>query len=52
MTDYEQELQWLREEIEADEAVEGTSDFSDFHRERLNENKNKWEELTGEEWNV
>lgn len=50
MNDYDQEVQWLREEIEQDEHVMGTSDFSSFHRERLEENKEKWLELTGNEW--
>ncbi len=41
----EQEITWLQEEIEQDEYVMNSSDRSDFHRERLNENRIKLAEL-------
>lgn len=41
----EQEIEWLREDIATDEAVENSSDFSDFHRQRLAENRVALEEL-------
>lgn len=47
---FEQEVQWLREEIEADLCVLNSSSGTSFHRERLAENKAKWLEMTGDEW--
>jgi len=39
--DIDQEIAWCQEEIEQDEAIEGSSSFSDFHRQRLTENRER-----------
>ena len=47
MTDKElsQEIEWVKEEIEADEYIMDTSDRSDFHAERLEENRERLQDL-------
>lgn len=45
MTELEQEIFWTQSDISDDEALEGTRDFSDFHRQRLAENRVKLAEL-------
>ncbi len=40
-----QEMIWLEEEINQDESLRDTSDFSNFHQERIDENRMKLKEL-------
>jgi hypothetical protein len=44
----EQEIKWLTEEIEMDEALRGTSSFPDVES-RLNENREKLRQLQEEQ---
>jgi hypothetical protein len=41
----EQKIAWVQEEIEQDEFLRNTRDFSNFHQERINENRAKLQEL-------
>ena len=43
--DIKQEIEWLKEEIEQDELIEQTSDFTSFHQQRLDENRAELAEL-------
>ena len=43
--DIEQEIAWLKEEIELDEMLRVTSDFTSFHEQRIAENRVKLTEL-------
>jgi len=45
LTDQEQLIEWLKEEIEDDEYVMESRDASSFHAERLKENRAKLAEL-------
>ncbi len=40
-----QEIIWTEQEIADDDALEGTRDFSNFHKERLAENRIKLQDL-------
>jgi len=41
----DQEIEWLREDIELDESVMGSSSATGFHVQRLRENKEQLQEL-------
>jgi hypothetical protein len=46
MENIEQEIEWLKEEIESDEFVMDSKDASSFHQSRIDENRIKLQELT------
>lgn len=41
----EQEIEWLKEEIAQDECLRDTSDFSEFHENRIAESREKLKDL-------
>lgn len=41
----EQEIEWLKEEIDQDECIRGSDSFSDFHEQRIAENREKLKEF-------
>ena len=45
MPSLEQEIEWVKEEIDSDESVLASADASQFHRDRLRENQAKLQEL-------
>jgi len=39
MSDLDDQIEEVQDDIRADECLQDTTDFSDFHRERLKENR-------------